>query len=156
MEPTSRPSGSVFRVCRLFQQRAVVGVVVIVFHGGGEERLPVAQGEEELLVVVAGIVAAVDVDEAELAGVGPFVQVVHGHGVGVIPAAAGGAGSELEAAPAVRRDEGRAFFFGAVHLGRNEHAVPVDQLRRVGVVDDIDRDRLALAHAQNRAGRVPL
>ena len=98
MELTSRPLGSVFSDGWLFRLRAVVGVVVIVFHGGGEERLPIAQGEKELLVVVAGVVAAVDEDEAELAGVGAFVQVVHGHGVGVIPAGAGRAGRELEAA----------------------------------------------------------
>ena len=136
---------------RLFQQRAVVGVVVHVVHGAGEERLPVAQGQEKLLVVVAGVVAAVHVDEAELAGVGALVQVVHGHGVGVIPAAAGRAGRELEAVAAVRRHQGRAFLLGAVHLGRDQHAVPVDQFRRVGVVDDLHGDRLAFPHAQHRA-----
>ena len=54
---------------------------------------------------------------------------------------------------AVRRHQRRALLLGAVHLGRNQHAVPVHQLRRVGVVDDLDRDRLAFAHAQHRAGR---
>ena len=38
---------------------------------------------------MAGVLARVDVDEAELAGVGAFVQVGHGHGVGVVPARAG-------------------------------------------------------------------
>ena len=31
--------------------------------------------------------------------------------------------------------------------------VPVDELRRIGVVDDVDGDGLAFAHAQNGAGR---
>ncbi len=38
-------------------------------------------------------------------------------------------------------------------LGRNEHAVPVHELRSVGVVDDLNGDRLAFAHAQHRPGR---
>ena len=68
-----------------------VGVVVGVHvdHLRGEEWLPVAQGEEQLLVVVAGVGCGLDVDEAELAGVRALVQVVHGHGVGVVPARAG-------------------------------------------------------------------
>ena len=100
---------------RFFQERPVVGVVVIVRHGGGKERLPVAQRKKELLVVVAGIVAAVDVDKAELAGIRALVQVVHGHGVGVIPAATRRAGSELNMAAAVRRHERRTLLLGAVH-----------------------------------------
>ncbi len=130
-----------------------MGIVVIVFHGAGKERLPVAQGEKEFLVVVAGVVAAIDVDEAELSGVGTFVQVVHRHGVRVVPAGSGRAGRELETAPTVGRHERGALLFGAVDFGRNEHAVPVDQFRGIGVVDDVDGDRFALAHSEDRPGR---
>ena len=47
----------------------------------------------------------------------------------------------------------RVLFFGAVDFGGDEEAVPVDELGRVGVVDDVDGDGLALLHAENRAGR---
>ena len=46
---------------------------------------PVADGEEEFLIVVAGIVAGIDMAEAELAGIAALVQVRIGHGVGVVP-----------------------------------------------------------------------
>ena len=138
---------------RLFQQRPIVGIVVLVVHGPGEERLPVAQGEKEFLVVLAGIVAAVNVNKAKLAGVGTLVQVIHGHGVGVIPAASRGPRRELKPAPAVRRHQRRALFFGAIHLRRNQHAVPMHQFRRIRIVDHVNGHRLAFAHAQHRPGR---
>ncbi len=129
------------------------GVVVIVVHVGGEEGLPVAEGEEVFLIVVAGVAGGLDVDEAELAGVGAFVEVGHGHGVGVVPAGAEGGGGELVAACwPCGRDEGGAFFFDAVDVGGDEHAVPVDELGGVGVVDDVDGDGLALLHAEDGAG----
>ena len=54
----------------LFKQRAMMGIVVLVVHGRCVEWLPIAQGEEEFLVVLARVVAALDIDEAELARVG--------------------------------------------------------------------------------------
>ena len=53
----------------------------------------------------------------------------------------------------MRRNERRALLFGAVDLWRDEHAVPVDEFRGVGVVDDVDGDGLAFAHAQDGSGR---
>ena len=118
-----------------------------------KERLPVADGEKELLVVVTGVGGGLDVDEAELAGIGALVQVGHGHGVGVVPARAEGRGGEAVAALAVGRNDGRAFFVDAVDFGGDGEAVPVDELGGVGVVDDVDGDGLAFLHAQDRAGR---
>ena len=60
---------------------------------------------------------------------------------------------EFVAAASVRRNGGRAFFLGAVDFGGNEQAVPVDDLGRIGLVDDVDGDGLALLHAQDRARR---
>ena len=97
-ELTSRPLGRGVEVGGLLGLGAGFGVVVRVFHVGGEEGLPVAEGEEVLLIVVAGVAGGFDVDEAELAGVGAFVEVGHGHGVGVVPAGAGGRGGEAVAA----------------------------------------------------------
>jgi hypothetical protein len=47
--------------------------------------------------------------------------------------------SENYSAHSVRRDEGRSFFGGAIHLGGNHLAMPVHLLRSVGVVMDFDR-----------------
>ena len=90
--------GAGVEVGGLFGLGAGFGVVVGVFHVGGEEGLPVAEGEEVLLIVAAGVAGGLDVDEAELAGVGAFVEVGHGHGVGVVPAGADRAGGEGVAA----------------------------------------------------------
>ena len=137
----------------LLELRVVLALLVGVVHVGGEEGLPVAEGEEDLLIVLAGVVAGVDVKEAELAGVGAFVEVGIGHGVGVVPAGAGGARGELIAAAALWRDEGCGFLFDPVDFGGDEQAVPVDEFGDVGGVDDVDGDGLALAHAQDGAGR---
>ena len=90
MELTSSPLGAVFRTAGRSGWGALGSVVSIhIDHLRGEERLPVTQSEEQLLVVVAGVGRRLDIDEAELAGVGALVQVGHGHGVGVVPARAG-------------------------------------------------------------------
>ena len=106
-----------------------------------------------LLVVLAGVVAGLDVEEAELAGVGALDGGRPSHGVRVIPARAGRARRELIAAAAMRGDRRRALLFYAVDFGWDRNAVPVDQFRYICVVDDIDGDGLALTHAQDRAGR---
>jgi len=137
---------------RLFQDRDWPRVVVGVHHVQRIEGLPVAKGEEKLLIVTAGVARPLDVDKAELACVGAFVQIVHGHGVSVIPAAAGRTRGELIAPSGVRFDNRRALFFGAIDLGRDEHAMPVDEFRRVGIVEDIDGDGLAFLEAQHRSG----
>src|SRR5207302_932491 len=80
----------------LFEQRAMMGVVVLIVHGCCKEGFPIAQGEEEFLVVPARVVAVLDVDEAELARVPALVQVIHCHGVRVIPPASGWTGCEFE------------------------------------------------------------
>jgi hypothetical protein len=72
----------------------------------------------------------------------------------VIPARACRLGREFHTKVAVRRHKRAAFFLGTVSLDRNEHAVPVDELRRVGVVEDVDGDRLALFHTQQRPGNL--
>jgi hypothetical protein len=132
-----------------------VGVFVSVHvdHLSGEERFPIPEGEEELLIVVAGIGGGIDVEESELAGVGAAVQIGHRHGVRVVPAGAGWCGCELVSAIAVRGDRRSVFFLDSVDFGGNEETVPVDEFGRVGVVDDVDGDWLALLHAEDGAGR---
>src|SRR5580700_8713252 len=130
-----------------------MSIVVFIVHGAGEERLPVAQGQKHFLVILAKVLAAAfDVYESKLARVRPFVQVIHRHGMGVVPAASRWTGSELETALPVRRHGRRTLFLGAVHVRTNQHAMPVHKLRRVGTIDDVDRDRLALLHPQQWPG----
>ena len=57
---------------------------------------------------------------------------------------------------AVRRDERRALFGGAVDVGRHGLTVPVQLLGRVGVVVDVDDDRAALTQPQERARKLPV
>ena len=119
-----------------------------VLYFGREKRLPIAEGQEDFLIIISWIVRGFDDQETVLSGVGAAVKIEAGHGVRVIPARAGRARGELIAAAAARRDHRRAFLLGAVHVGRNEQAVPVNELGDVGVVDDVHGDGHALAHAQ--------
>jgi hypothetical protein len=89
----------------------------------GEIGLPIAQRQVVFLIEVAGIVRALDDQKAEHAGITAAVQVVHRHGVGVVPARAGRRGRELIAAASVRRHHRRAFFLRSVHIGGNEQSV---------------------------------
>ena len=157
---TSRPSWVGVQDGRFFEQRADVSFVVIVLHGirAGEERLPVAQREKEFLIVLAGIVAAIDVDEAELAGIGALVQVVHGHGVRVVPAGSGRAGSELDsgavrgAAPSGEPSSSMPSTSAGI-----KHAVPMHQLRCVRIVDYYRRLPVCLRCMRSTGpGAVPL
>ena len=56
-----------------FKEWAVMGVVVFVIHGRGKKGVPIAKGQKEFLIVVARVVAVIDIDEAELAGVRALV-----------------------------------------------------------------------------------
>ncbi len=59
----------------------------IVIHGAGPEvRIPFFERQENLLIVVAGLARRIDVQEAELAGVGGALQISFGFDVRVIPA----------------------------------------------------------------------
>src|SRR5271163_2150641 len=70
---------------RLLEQRSIMGIVVIVIHGAGEERLPIAQRKEKFLIVLAEVVAALDVDKTKLACISPLMEVSHRHGMRVVP-----------------------------------------------------------------------
>src|ERR1017187_4734083 len=82
-------------------------------HGGPKSSVSL-QCEVMLLIVAAGIAAAFDDQKAELAGVGPAVQIVLRHGVRVVPARACRIGCEPIAAGAVRGNRGSTFFFGTI------------------------------------------
>ena len=105
------------------------------------------------LIEAAGIIRSLDDQKAEHSGIAATVQVVHRHGVGVIPAGAGRRGRELIAAASVRRHCRGTFFLRSVHIGGNQQSVKMHELRHVGVIDHVHRDRHALLHPQPRPRR---
>ena len=63
------------------------------------------------------------------------------------------AGGEGDAPHAICRDVRRALFGGAIDIDGNKLSVPMQLLRRVGVVMDVDDDALALGQPQQRTGK---
>jgi hypothetical protein len=74
----------------------------------------------------------------------------------VVEAETGGFGHEGDPAHPVRRHERRTFLGGAVHVAGDHLPVPVDQLRRVGVVVNIDDDPLPFPEAQQRSRKLAI
>src|SRR5271166_5090241 len=122
------------------RRREEVHVHVAAAAEGGLELL---EREEDFAVVAAGILLRFDVHRANLAAVLPGVEVGAGTVVAVIEAQAGGVRGETYAAFAVRGNPGRTLFSGAVHVGRDLLSMPVQLLGRVGVIEDVDGNRLA-------------
>ena len=50
----------------------------------------------------------------------------------------------------MRRNERRAFFRGAIDIGGKKLPVPMQLLGRVGLIVNVDRDRLAFFEAEQR------
>ena len=80
------------------------------------------------LIEIAGIIRSFDDQKTEHAGEAAAMQVVHRHGVSVIPARAGRRRRELIAAASVRRHHRRAFFLRSVDVGRNEQSVKMHDI----------------------------
>jgi hypothetical protein len=91
--------------------------------------------------------------ETVLAAIEAARQIVLGHGMGVIPASAGGLGFESVGRRVSRHDHGRPLFHGAIHRRRNFQSVPVDEFGNIGIVDNSDRDPLTLAQPNQRTRR---
>src|SRR5580700_8022907 len=112
---------------------------------GGLEFL---EREKNFTVIFARFLARLNVDRTDLATVLSGGQIGSGAIVRVVEAEADWLWCEDDAALAMSRDEGSAFFGGAVHVNRNLLAVPMQLLGRVGVVVEIDRDLLAFLEAK--------
>ena len=110
--------------------------------------------QEHFAIVSAGIVLRFDVDRSRLTGVRAAVEVAPGRDMRMIETEACGFRHEGDPAHAMRRDERRAFLGGAIHIARDHLPVPVHQLRRVGVVVDIDDDPLPFREAQQRSRKL--
>ena len=72
----------------------------------------------------------------------------------VIEAEASGLRYEGDAPHPMWRDEGRALHCGAVDVARDHLAVPVNEIRHVGIVVDIEHGSLPLLEAQQRAWKL--
>ena len=95
-----------------------------------------------------------DVDRPGLPGIGAETEIVPRHDMGVVEAEARRLRHKGHAAHAVRGNVGRSLLGRAVDVDRNELAVPVQLLRRIGVVVDIDNDPLAFHKTQQRSGKL--
>ena len=94
---------------------------------------------KNFLVELARIIFRLDVNECELPGIGPSVQVTHRHRMRVDEARSRWLGSELIPKVAARRDYQAVLFSRTIHRRRNNLAVPVNQFRSIRIVEQIDR-----------------
>src|SRR5512146_1837694 len=95
-----------------------------------------------------------DVDRADLAAVLALMKVAAGAQVRVIEAKAGGAWNEPLPAHAMSGNVGRTLLRGTIHGGRHELAVPVELLRRVRVVVDVDDGGTSFLESQQRSRKL--
>ena len=107
-------------------------------------RLELLQRKEDFAVVIARMLLRLDVNRPHQAAILPCGEIRPGTNVRVIEAKARWPRLEGDAAAAVRWDEWRALFGCSVYFGRHELSMPVQLLRRVRVVMDLDRDCSAL------------
>ncbi|HEX7090888.1 MAG TPA: hypothetical protein VF192_12180, partial [Longimicrobiales bacterium] len=121
-----------------------------------EEGLPLVRRQEDLAVVAPRLVRGLDEDEAELARVHPAMQVGPGERMRVHPARAGRPGREDVATCPVGRHGRCALLGGPIDLRRHELAVPVHQLGRIRLVDQLDNDRAPLAQPYDRRWNTPV
>jgi len=68
----------------------------------------------------------------------------------VVPTRTGGLSCKRIAPAVARLNVRRTFFMGAIHLWRNVKAMPVNELRKMRVVHDVDSHFLAFRHTKQR------
>ena len=109
------------------------------------------RGQENFLIVISRLALRFHVEESELPAELSNIEISLGRHVRVIPARPDRPRLKSVLAAAVRGDDRRSFFLGAIHFGSDELPVPVDKFRHVGVVVHVDGDALAFAKAQDGA-----
>jgi hypothetical protein len=87
-------------------------------RGHAEFGCPMVRREEDFFVVAARMVPRFDIDEAVLSAVSGEAEVVHGHGVRVVPARAGGARVKAVRPAAARPDQYAGLLHGTIFDGR--------------------------------------
>jgi hypothetical protein len=113
-----------------------------------QRRTEFLQDEKHLAIVGARMLLRLDVHGADLSAVLPAREIAARAHVRVIEAEARRAWNEIDAPPAVRRNERRPLFGSAVHVGGHLLTVPVELLGRVGIVHDLDGDPRAFGETQ--------
>jgi hypothetical protein len=121
-----------------------------------ECRLEFLKHQKYFAIVAAGFMFRLDIDRAYVSAVLPAGQIGSGRDVHVIETQSRRPGRKAYAAHAMRWNKGRSLFGCAIHIHRNGLAMPVQLLRRIGVVVDINNDLLAFLEAQQGAGKLPV
>jgi hypothetical protein len=101
------------------------------------------QREKHFAVVVTGVLLGFDIHRAHLPTVLAIGQVRSGADVGVIEAQSPRLRHKRNSATTVRRDERRALLRRPVDVGRKKLSVPVQLLRRIRFIANINCDALA-------------
>src|SRR5712692_10976619 len=95
-----------------------------------------------------------DIDGSDLAAVLSGVKIAARAVVCVIETETGRSRSEHDTAHSVRRDEGRPFFRRAIHVRRNKLSVPVQLLRSVRVVVNVNDNLMHFFEQKQRYGEM--
>ena len=112
------------------------------------------QREKDFAVVVAGVVLRLNVDGADKAVVLPRRQVRLCAHMRVIEAKARWLRDERDSSTAVGCNEGRTLFCRTIYVRGEELSVPMQLLRRIGVVVDIDGDLLRFLETEQWTGEL--
>ncbi len=121
-----------------------------------ERRQELLERQEDLAIVGTRIVRRLDIDRAGLPSVGPETEIIHRNDMGVVETESRWLRHKGDAAHAVGWNVRRALLSGAININGNELAVPVELLRRVGIVVNIDEDLLAFRKAHQRPGKLAI
>ncbi len=115
---------------------------------GQQAAIPVMEAQKKLLIVTRRIVATLYHQHAVLTAVLSSREIPHCHGVGVIPAES--SRTRREGVPYSRTwsDRWSALFHGAVDGGWQKETVPVNNLRAIATVSDLDGRGPPLFQAQ--------
>src|SRR5471030_1927981 len=123
-------------------------------NSGNYDREVFLEREENLAIVVSRIVLRFDIYRTDRARVLSGGQICPRMDVGVVEAIPGRLGHERNAAASMSGNERRAFFRGAIDIGRKKLPVPMQLLGRVRLVVDVDRELLAFFEAEQRPGEL--
>ena len=121
-----------------------------------ERRLEFLEHQEHFAVVTAGLLFRLDVNRADLSAILPIGEVGAGHEMRVIEPQSGRPRHKTDPARAMSGNVRRALLRGAVDIHRHGLPVPMQLLRRVGIVPDIDHHLPAFLQAQQRTGKLPV
>src|SRR5580698_6637276 len=112
------------------------------------------QDEEHLAIIIAAIVLRFDIYGTHQTRVLSRAQIRSGMDMAVVEVVARRPGNEPDAAAAPRGNERSALLGSAIYVGGNELPVPMQLLRRVGLIVDVDGDRAPFLEAEQRTGEL--